>query len=291
MPFVGGHPRRSGGAPSGIDTRDLAPDAGNGWPFSLDGGRQPSPSKPPRGRPIQWTIWGFSPHCWGNAGWSPFLTTPVPGVILLAPKSGVHLSPTESHRRSYDSPLRRQRAAETRDRIVAAGTDLLHSFPIWNWRALTVRAVAERAGVNERTVYRHFANERELRDAVLARLEQESGVDLEGLSLDAVVEMTRRMFAYVSSFPLEPRTPRDPTVAAANERQRRALTAAVAPHTEDWTDHDRTVAAAMLDVLWSVVSYERLVADWGLEPEEAIKGIGWAIGLVGEAIRSGAPPA
>src|SRR4029077_20529117 len=86
-------------------------------------------------------------------------------------------------RRRYDSPLRRQRAAETRERIVGAGADLLHELPIWDWGALTVRAVAARSEVNERTVYRYFPSERALRDAVLVRLEQESGVELDGMRL------------------------------------------------------------------------------------------------------------
>jgi hypothetical protein len=48
---------------------------------------------------------------------------------------------------------------------------------------------------------------------------------------------------------------------------------------------DRTIAAAMLDVLWSVGSYERLVADWGIDPQDAIAGVTWVIGLVERAIR------
>ena len=52
----------------------------------------------------------------------------------------------------------------------------------------------------------------------------------------------------------------------------------------------RTIAAAMLDVLWSVVSYERLVADWELDPKEAIRGVTWVIGLIENAIRNGPPP-
>ena len=195
------------------------------------------------------------------------------------------------HRRRYDSPVRRQRAAETRERILTAGAELLHGFPIWNWRALTVRAVAARAGVNERTVYRYFTSERELRDAVMGRLEEEAGVDVEGLRLEAVADVTAQIFEYVSSFPLEPRTPRDPTVAAANQRQREALLAAVAPSTAEWSAVDRALAASMLDVLWSVVSYERLVVDWELDPQDAIRAITWVIGLVEDAVREGRRPA
>jgi len=192
--------------------------------------------------------------------------------------------------RRYDSALRRQRADETRERIIEAGAELLHGFPVWNWRALTVRRVAERAEVTERTIYRHFASERGLRDAVLARLEQEAGVHLESLALEEIKDHTARILQYVSSFPLESRTPDEPTLLAAHRRQKDALVAAVASATKRWPDSDRAVAAAMLDVLWSVASYERLVVDWDLDPEAAIGGVTWAIGLVEDAIRDGRRP-
>jgi AcrR family transcriptional regulator len=186
--------------------------------------------------------------------------------------------------------LRRQRAAETRERIVGAGADLLHELPIWDWGALTVRAVAARSEVNERTVYRYFPSERALRDAVLVRLEQESGVELDGMRLEDVADVTAHMFEYVSSFPLAPRTPPDPTVLAANQRQRDALLSAVTAAARTSSPADRTIAAAMLDVLWSVVSYERLVAEWELDPEDAIRGLTWVIGLVEDAVRAGRHP-
>ena len=151
--------------------------------------------------------------------------------------------------------------------------------------------MANRARVHERTVYRHFATERDLRDAVLSRLQEESGVKVEvGLRLEEVAELTARMLKYTSSFPIEPRTSRDPTVAAANERQREALVAAVAPLTKRWSAVDRSIAAAMFDVLWSPVSYERLATDWELDPKNAIRGIRWVIELIEDAIRAGQKP-
>jgi AcrR family transcriptional regulator len=193
-------------------------------------------------------------------------------------------------RRKYDSPVRRQRAAETRERIISAGVDILHGFPVWNWRALTVGAVAERAGVNERTVYRYFASERDLRDAVMARQESEAEVVLEGLALEDLQAHTARILEYVSSFPLQSRTPDDPTLTAAHERQRAALVAAVSERADTWPETDRALAAAMFDVLWSVASYERLVVDWNLDPNDAITGATWVIGLVADAIRNGQRP-
>jgi AcrR family transcriptional regulator len=193
-------------------------------------------------------------------------------------------------RRAYDSPVRRQQVAETRDRIVTAGVELLHGFPIWNWSAVTVTAVAERSGVTERTVYRHFANERELRDAVMTRVEQEVSIDLEQLRLDDFRQVTARVFEYISSFPLERHGPSDPTLIETHKRQRATILAAVTPATEGWVESDRVLVAALLDVLWHYSSYELLVADWELDPKEAIAGVTWMIGLVQEAIRDGRRP-
>jgi len=187
-------------------------------------------------------------------------------------------------RRPYDSTLRRQRAAETRERIIAAGSELLHGSSVRDWHALTMRAVAEKAGVNERTVYRHFVNEQGLRDAVMHEFEEDAGIDLRGMQLEDVADVTARIFAHVSSYPPDARQPLDPTLLDAKQRQHEALLAAVAARAESWSERDRSVAAGVLDVLWSVASYERLVVDWGMEPDEATRGIGWVIGLVRAAI-------
>lgn len=175
---------------------------------------------------------------------------------------------------------------------MAAGAQLLHELPIWDWSKLTVRAVAERAGVNERTVYRHFASERELRDAVLERLEEEAGVDLNhGVELGDVADVATKILRYVATFPLAARSPRDATVAAANARQRAALTGAMEAEVPSWSDRERALVAAVLDVLWSPVSFERMVTDWELAPSDAVGAIRWAIGLVVAAIGDGDRPA
>ncbi len=167
---------------------------------------------------------------------------------------------------------------------MAAGAEILHGYPIWNWGALTVRAVAQQAGVNERTVYRYFASERGLRDAVMAQLEEQAGVDLDGLTLDGLQKFTAQILEFVSSFPLGPRIPDDPTLTSTGQRQRDALLGAVAGPTGDWAEVDSRIAAALFDVLWSVGTYERLVADWALDPSDAIRAVTWAIALLQGAI-------
>jgi AcrR family transcriptional regulator len=193
-------------------------------------------------------------------------------------------------RRPYDSTLRRERAAQTRERIVVAGAELIRGASIRDWRGLTIRAVAERAGVNERTVYRHFENERVLRDEVMHHLEQKVGVDLARMQLDDVAGAAARIFEHLSAYPLDRRRPLEPTLIEANRRQHESLATAVEGVAEQWTEIDRTLAAATLDVLWSVASYERIVVDWQLDHDDAVRAITWAIGLVEDAIRDGRRP-
>jgi len=195
-----------------------------------------------------------------------------------------------NERRRYDSTLRRERASQTRDRIVEAGCDLLAESSVRDWGALTMRAVAERAGVNERTVYRHLTNERGLRDAVMHRLEQRADSDLDGLDFDGVADVARRIFTTVAAHPLEPAPPLDPTLDAASRREREALLRALEPHTDTWTDDDRAAAAAMLNALWRVSVYEHLAVDWGLDRDRSVAAITWVIGLIDEAVRADRRP-
>lgn len=192
-------------------------------------------------------------------------------------------------RRPYDSPMRREQAAATRERIVKAGGEILHGFPIWNWDAVTARAVAERSGVSERTVYRYFASERDLRDAVMARLSADAHVDLENLEFEGIRDIAARIIDYTASFPCEG-SPQDPTLESARQRQREALIGALLPMTKDWLPSAREVAAAMLNVLWSYTSYKLLVGDWNLRPSEAAAGVNWIVRLIEEAIRDGDRP-
>jgi AcrR family transcriptional regulator len=160
-----------------------------------------------------------------------------------------------------------------------------------DWKGLTIRLVAERAGVNESTVYRHFGTEHGLKDAVMRQLESAAGIDLDGLTLGAVTSVAARLVEVVSSHPLAAPAPLDETLTETGRRQRQALVRAVAAETPAWSEAERTTAAAMIDVLWAVSAYERLAVDWGLDRDQASAGITWVLGLVEEAVRSGRRPA
>jgi AcrR family transcriptional regulator len=197
-----------------------------------------------------------------------------------------------SRRRPYDAPVRRQKAARTRERIVTAGSELVRGFASWDWKGLTFRAVAERAGVGERTVYRHFPTERHLHDAVMERLEEQAGITYEDVDLGNLADVSARVFASRRSFSAEQsvEAPVDPTFVAADERRREALTRAVSAAAPTWSELERRTVSALLDVLWNLPSYERLVSEWGLSGEEATGAISWVIAKVVQAVEDDEPP-
>lgn len=192
-------------------------------------------------------------------------------------------------KRSYNSPLREQQSRDTRNRIVAAGSELVHGFHAWDWTNLTARAVGERAGVSERTVQRYFPTERQLRDAVLQRLLEESGVDLGALELGDFSGVLEDMFTYLSSFAIKPEA-EDPSFASMDQYRRDMLLGAVERAMPDWRAEDRTAVAAILDMFWSPPLYERLVEAWGMDPDRAVQVITWLVRLVEDAARDNRHP-
>ena len=194
--------------------------------------------------------------------------------------------------RNYDNTRRRQKADQTRDQIVAAGSDLVHEFESWDWRGLTFKAVAERAGVGERTVYRHFPSEQLLHDAVMQRLEREAGISYEDVDLTTLDEVTARIFASLQRFSVRRSVGAtdDPTFTTVEARRRAALHRSLRSAAPHWSDADQRAAAGLLDVLWNVPAYERLAGAWGLDGDEATRAISWLMGKVVRAIEQDETP-
>src|SRR5262249_56215383 len=109
-----------------------------------------------------------------------------------------------SPRRRYDNTLRLERSARTRERIVDAAAQLLRDSTVRGWATVTVRGVAARAGVHERTVYRHFPSDQALHDAVLHHFEHEYGIDLAQMHLEDIGDVTTRIFRSLASYAVKP---------------------------------------------------------------------------------------
>jgi AcrR family transcriptional regulator len=169
---------------------------------------------------------------------------------------------------------------------------VVHGFATWDWRELTFRAVAERAGVGERTVYRHFPTERHLHEAVMQRLEEEAGVAYEDVDLANLTQITGRVFESRRSFavPDSVKDPEDPTFVAVDQRRKDALVHAVSVAAPHWADAELRTLAALLDVLWNLPSYERLVGAWDMPGDDAAAAITWVMNKLVRAIEEDDPP-
>jgi AcrR family transcriptional regulator len=77
--------------------------------------------------------------------------------------------------RRYQSPLRQERAADTRRRIARAALDL---FTEGGFGGTTVAAIAERAGVSAQTVYATFGSKGAILRALLAQMEENADAAL-----------------------------------------------------------------------------------------------------------------
>jgi AcrR family transcriptional regulator len=172
---------------------------------------------------------------------------------------------------------------------VSAGAALVRELPSWDWDGLTFRAIAERADVSERTVYRHFPTERQLHDAVMARLEDEAGITYADVELANIADVTARMLTAMHRFAAEETSypTVGPALVGADERRRAAVQRAVSAEARGLTDVQQRIAAGLLDAVWLPTTYERLVRAWQLDDETAFGAIEWMIAKLVSAIRSG----
>lgn len=74
--------------------------------------------------------------------------------------------------RTYRSPVREAKAAETRSRIARAAKD---SFAEYGFAGATIADIARRAGVSSQTVHTHFGTKGAIVLALLTQLETDAG--------------------------------------------------------------------------------------------------------------------
>lgn len=208
----------------------------------------------------------------------------------VAEKNKNNAHPATAKRRKYNSPVREQQSADTRESIIGAGSELVHKFTAWDWTNLTAKAVGDHAGISERTVRRYFSSEAKLRDAVLERLVQESGVTLDNLELDNFASNVALMFRYLQSFAVEKNTAPDPSFEALDKKRMHLLKAAVARATPNWSSAQQETVSAVLDILWQPALYERLTSRWEFDTDRAASTISWLIDLLKLAIQQNLVP-
>ena len=197
--------------------------------------------------------------------------------------------PTPEKRR-YNSVVRQQQSNQTRELILTSGVQLAREFPSWDWKNLTFRAIGERAGISERTVYRYFSTEQALKDAVIQRLVEESGIDLSALTLAEFGTTIKGLFQYMQSFAAKSKEPEDPTFSSVDKERQLALLRSVVDETPGWSEQQQQIVTATLDIFWQPATYERLMHGWNFDSKQSLATLTWVIELIENAIKNGHRP-
>lgn len=198
-----------------------------------------------------------------------------------------------SENRSYNSPLRDEQAQGTRDRILDAFTDLLAGKRADD---ITTRQIAQRAGVSQPTVYRHFPDRTALLEGVAARVRRLFGEDrTPGASLDDRVEGVAGFFAeadrHSESMRAEVLLNSDPrSFATSTSATTREVLDAVGHEYSEFDERQRTAVAGLLRCLVSSHSWLRMREEFGVPGSESGPLFQWAVTtLIGELRQSGYP--
>jgi AcrR family transcriptional regulator len=202
----------------------------------------------------------------------------------------------ETDRRPYRSSLRERQVAQTRDLILDALTELLDDRRV---DEVTTRDIAARAGVSERTVYRHFPDRDALLDGMTRRVlglaEHRPSFDHRGL--DGLPALARRMMERFDEHAIAIRAEAllnaDPRRFSSDTRASTSvLVDMVAAELPDLDQRDALRIAAVLRCLCSAQAWLRMREELGVPGTESGPVVAWVVELVVRELRAGRwPPA
>lgn len=188
---------------------------------------------------------------------------------------------------SYESPLRDAQKEDTRRRILDAAATLIETV---SPAGLSFAAIAQQAGVRERTVYRHFATKDALLEAMWAGLDPRIGIksfpanEAELIAFPAQVfpafddseQMMRAMWASPQG--------RDFRLSV-NERRKAAIRKSVAPALDGLPSREAAWLTAAVQLLYSGAAWMTMKDYWGFSGAEAGRASSLAIRLLLEGAR------
>lgn len=194
--------------------------------------------------------------------------------------------------RIYRSPLREAQARETREAILRSVADWLQENPHGEF---TLDVIARRAGIERRTVFRHFP----AKDALLAAFwnwinERVAPVTLP-TSLGELLAAPRTTFVRFDAeeglirASLHSGPGREMRGAQIAER-RRAFRAALAEATDHASPSERRKLECVAHALYSAAGWETMRDYAGATGEEAGAAASWALTVLAEAVRGGRGP-
>ena len=186
-------------------------------------------------------------------------------------------------------PLRAAQAGMTRARIEQALVELLQEEG--GFERITFKSVAQRAGVTEMTVYRHYPTRDDLLRALWEQMNREMGPNVHMPdSLSSLRAQHQEMYAGFDR--IAPQiiasltTPQGREMRTALNRQRRkAFRSIVREIAPDLEETQQLRAAGILQLLHSAYAWDSLREQWGMSGAEAGRATQWAIDIIIQSLR------
>jgi AcrR family transcriptional regulator len=179
---------------------------------------------------------------------------------------------------TYDSPLRREQAEQTRARIVEAARMLV----VAGVEGLTMQQAAKQAGVALRTVFRHFPTREDLLDAVWHSMNEKMGETPDLASLDELSTFVPELFGRYEAIEGQIRGAMFASTFQSSRRRlgssrARKMRQAVAAQFTEGDDRSRAMAASAAYTLTVPLVSIVLKEAYGLSTPEAARAVTWAI--------------
>jgi len=200
----------------------------------------------------------------------------------------------KSASRSYASPLREEQAAATKRRIVEALAALLDESQTAD---VSLAEVAHRAGVAERTLYRHFPTKFDLYFALYQWVagEPAAGDNPRRRSVEEVVALVRQVYP---AYARHPRVLRSMNTIGTGEDVRRqraperraSVERAIGDIVKGLPPKKRRRVLAVINLLSSSDAFLHMHDFWGLDGDEAAEAVAWAIRTLTDSVRERGMP-
>jgi hypothetical protein len=192
--------------------------------------------------------------------------------------------------RSYNSPLREEKSRETREAILTALYRLMNSAGVPD--EISMDAIANEAGVQRRTVFRHFPAKDDLLTAFWPWLNAHMGASTAPETVKDVVEGPKEAFPRFDAHEaavrasLHSRTGREMRMGMVPTRRLR-FAGALAPVLSSLPPAEASRVEALAHLLYSASAWEVLKDYGGLTGAQAGETASWALDMILSAVASG----
>ena len=193
---------------------------------------------------------------------------------------------------AYRSPLRAEQKLATRQRILDAAGRLMEDREL---EEFSFTAIAKEAGVQERTVYRHFPSKTALVEALCVWFQQRVHYEFAHTEQELLAKPKQTFPGFAANERLvralwSSRQGREFRLSNVDERKR-GIESAIAQAVRGLPPRQAKWIAAVVHVLLSSATWQTMKDYWGLSGEEAGKASSMALELLLNAVRQGVAPA